>query len=100
MFEKFNTISKDTEIKKYSTFEELTVQKDIIVKTQYHTSHITLAKMSTKYDVLMYNNIGNAANSIFNENINSAMLNTKKGEEIAKFVQANKNITKTFDFII
>jgi len=100
MFEKFNTIAKKSEIKKSRSFEELPVQKDIICKNQYHTSHITLAKMSTKYDVLMYNNIGKATNSIFNENINSAMFNTKKGEEIAKLVQANKNTTKTFDFII
>jgi len=96
MFEKFNTISKKVEIKKSRSFEELQVL-DIICKNQYHTSHITLAKMSIKYDVLTYNKV---SNSIFNENINSVILNTKKDEEIAKLVQTNKNITKTFDFII
>jgi hypothetical protein len=78
MFEKFNTITKKAEIQKSRSFEDLKVQKDIIVKNQYHTSHITLAKRSIKYDVLMYNNLSKATNSILNESINSAILNTKK----------------------
>jgi hypothetical protein len=89
MFEKFNTITKKAEIKKGRSFEELKVQKDIILKNHYHASHTTLAKISTKYDIVVYNNVNKDSDLIFMENINSVALSIKKGEEINKLIQVN-----------
>jgi hypothetical protein len=89
MFEKFNTVSKKAEIKKSRSFEDLKVHKDIVEKSHYHTSHVTLAKMSTKYDKFSYNNVSKDSDLIFIENINSVESSIKKGEEINKLIQVN-----------
>ena len=89
MFEKFNTISKNSEIKKSKSFEELPVQKDIIAKNHYHASHTTLAKIATKYDLSSYNKVNKDSDLNFIENIKNVESSIKKGEEINKLIQAS-----------